>query len=732
MNVPSITVDGNVYLSDRFYLLRPQDEPLAPQHESCKCGTHGPPPLLDKGRLIASLDLRAAILGTYTVDINFVRQELPTLFGGVPTLVLHGHKGLKQRTEEASTKGSNKINYSGRNESLSKRARITSEQENVVVLNSSDDDDDNDFQCSAGLKDDAVSASAINKEEETPPEEGWLNEDREISDKGDGLPRDLPHNFYLTQILPTWLPPDAPVRSSWCTKEQTKSKQPAHLIVIDSDDELQRKGVDPMIVKARVQKRGVHHPKFMILFERSGSVIVMVTTSNLTNQTSVDGAWIQRFEPTSEKMAKRRETNVRSDGSDFGYVLADFLYHESNAASEGDLLPEEFLYMYCGLDGLDSFRRHYQFQDSQVHLIAHVPGDHPGRHTLTHLGKNGNRKQRNLLYGPQRMADIIDRLSHSGKHGEAWIPENFHSEKDRFIVQTTSFGGYWTRENMTQLVKSYFGLEQHGTSLEGGCDVAILNQMDIIWPTMKFMKTIHDRLEAARSPSPESVLKLDIKISTPVSAKDDIVSSGFVFLSSVAFNTIDLPCISRMSTYEPSSPNQITPWRAPHFKSYLRLLESNKEILCKNYGKTEENLSWFLLTSACLSRGAQGTPTRMRSLESDEMSYSNFELGVLFCSRLQGDRKSDRLYCSRPSECTCGKLTKPQNLIHLPIPYSLRTKSYQQDPDEADFLFTPYFHEISPGTGCVGQMRLTPLGAELATDTIKIITTTADDTSIDG
>lgn len=720
-NVPSITVDGNVYLSDRFYLLRPDDDPMSPQDESCKCGAHGPPPLLDKSRLLASLDLRAAILGSYTVDINFVRQELPTLFGGVPTLVVHGHKGLKKRIEDASRKGGKKItqmNFSESNESLSKRARITSEQENVVVLDSSDDDDDDNFQCSAGLGDDAPSAAAIKKEDETPPEEGWLNEDGELSDN-DGLPCDLPHNFHLTQILPTWLPPDAPVHSSWCTKEQTKAKLPAHLIVIDSDDELERKGVDPGIVKARVQKRGVHHPKFMILFERSGSVIVMVTTSNLTKQTSVDGAWIQRFEP-ADKMAKRRDTNVRADGSDFGYVLADFLHHESNAASEGDLLPEEFLYKYCGLDGLDNFRRHYQFQDSQVHLIAHVPGDHPGRHTSTHLGKNGNGRQRNLLYGPQRVADVVERLSHSCKHGEAWIPEKFLSDKDRFIVQTTSFGGYWTRENMTHLIKSYFGRERHGTSLEGGCDFALLNQTDIIWPTMKFMRTIHDRLQAARSPSPESVLELDTEISKPVSAKDEVVSSGFVFLSSEAFNTIDFPCISRMSTYEPSSPNQITPWRAPHFKSYLRLLESNREKLCQNYGKAAENLSWFLLTSACLSRGAQGTPTRMRSLESDETTYSNFELGVLFCSRLQGDRKSDRLYCSRPFECACGKLAKSQNLIHLPIPYSLRTKSYQPDQDEADFLFTPYFHEIPQGTGCVGQMKLTPLGAELAAETKKI------------
>jgi hypothetical protein len=96
-NVLSITVDGNSYLSDEFYLLHPHSDTTMPLDSSCTEGAQSPPHLLDKSRLVASLNLRAAILRTYTVDIAFVRHKLPSLFGGVPTFLLHGHKGLQQQ-----------------------------------------------------------------------------------------------------------------------------------------------------------------------------------------------------------------------------------------------------------------------------------------------------------------------------------------------------------------------------------------------------------------------------------------------------------------------------------------------------------------------------------------------------------------------------------------------------------------------------------------------------------
>lgn len=168
--------------------------------------------------------------------------------------------------------------------------------------------------------------------------------------------------------------------------------------------------------------------------------------------------------------------------------------------------------------------------------------------------------------------------------------------------------------------------------------------------------------------------------------------------------------------FEPSVPEQRPSTLTPHFKSVARLFEGSDYRIRKDYGvgKTEESFSWFLLTSACLSRGAQGDATLNKAPGSDAVSYSNFELGVLFCSRLQGRDETDRLYCWKPAHCSCSRPSSGARLIHLPVPYCFRPARYQEHEDEAEFCETPYFHEIPAGTGGVGHMRITPWGAALA------------------
>lgn len=144
----------------------------------------------------------------------------------------------------------------------------------------------------------------------------------------------------------------------------------------------------------------------------------------------------------------------------------------------------------------------------------------------------------------------------------------------------------------------------------------------------------------------------------------------------------------------------------------------------KDFGvvKAQETFSWILLTSACLSRGAQGDIPSKRPAGSDALEYANFELGLLFCSRLQGNPYTDRLYCWKPAQCTCttpasGNLSasnqtrRGPRLIHMPVPFSFRPVRYQEDEDEMTFCETPYFHEIPNGTITKGYMRCTPLGA---------------------
>jgi hypothetical protein len=226
-----------------------------------------------------------------------------------------------------------------------------------------------------------------------------------------------------------------------------------------------------------------------------------------------------------------------------------------------------------------------------------------------------------------------------------------------------------------------------------------------------------------------------------------------VFLSSTAFSKLDRVCISRMGLFEATNQPYMNSYESTslHFKSFCRILKlmdpktsQPKRKVHKLEGDTKSNqsisrekehISWFLLTSACLSKGAQGQPTPYRSLDSDSMSYANFELGVLFCSRILGDSRNDRLYVydnEFSGGCQCGvgnrwykdllkddrssDLTFLNNVrkVHIPIPYKLRPKSYQQDPDSDIMSYTPYLNEILPGTGAVGNMTLTPFGRNVA------------------
>jgi hypothetical protein len=455
----------------------------------------------------------------------------------------------------------------------------------------------------------------------------------------------------------------------------------------------------------------------MLLFEKSGSIVVVISTANMTSQRSVDGSWVQRFERCSKDGSEFADIAIdklreKCDGSDFGYILSDFLQKQSEAAKLNQMLPIQFLRKYVGqFDILDDLRRKYQFDRASVHLVSTVPGIHPGRFSSQHLNRMPNKSLR-ILYGPQRVADILDRLSEKRKdcsfHGKQesitakpWLPCNALSEKDRFIVQMTSFGSKWTSRCVESLVRQYMGRDEPGACADSETD--LIENVDIIWPTMDFMDDINAQHQ---------------KFST-----DKENFSHFVFLSSEGFNNTDLAIVSRMKIYEISDPTPSPIDLTPHIKTYARLLE-NKEA----GGVPGNNLAWVMLSSACFSKGAQGfTDKKTSAFEyKDEKTYSNFELGVLFVSRLQGEPTSDRVYSSYPSTCSScetnpvsaheEKSTKDDNIyadanvIALPIPFKLRSRSYQPDTDETHFCETPFFQTISSKSICAGLCSLTPLG----------------------
>ena len=94
------------------------------------------------------------------------------------------------------------------------------------------------------------------------------------------------------------------------------------------DSNVFRESVFLTAINCRNSNRGMFHPKFSLLFERSGDLVVIVSSGNFTCPTSVDGSWCQRFR--RKKLEDVRQTNqkwkeeMRYDDSDFGWVLAGF------------------------------------------------------------------------------------------------------------------------------------------------------------------------------------------------------------------------------------------------------------------------------------------------------------------------------------------------------------------------------------------------------------------------
>lgn len=659
---PFVEIENERFYSDRFYLNRTlydDNTDTRNSYKTCTCGAKQAPPLIDLCRLVHSLDIEVAILGTFSFDVKYLQKRFPKLFSPnatIPTLVLHGKKG-----------------------------------------------------------------STI---------EGFLSEDKEKSsnqqyDCDNDKPRSepsVPTTLFFSEIKPMWVVPN--------TKDSWESS-------FGSRKECANKNDDNNV---GIYRQGVHHPKFMIFLEKCGSIVVVVSTSNLTCPTSTDATWLQRFPARKPLSSNEDKATYSSDvgmQSDFGLVLSNFLQYESLATQPGQMTIASFVKTHCNWKSLNDLHRKYDFADSRVYLVPIVPGDYEGyqlqRKKLRLCPKKRSRIETQssdnnpiFTYGRQRINFVLDRVS-SGP--DRSIPSALISPCDRLIIQPTSFGSDWNRHTLSNVIRSYFcyGRENDEndstysvipTSKSAHHENSLLTNLEILWPTENFIR--HCTTDSA---SPSQIHQKDGRERADTrqitSPNLERMNEGNLFLSSVSFNSIDLACLSQMMMYDPSFPSQQKHTLVPHIKSVCRLFEGNDFRLRKDFSistKAEEYVSWFLLTSACLSRGAQGIDTIGKAPGSDSVSYANFELGVLFTSQLYPDRFGGHLYCWKPSRCLCGVKAprKTNRVIHLPIPYCLRPKPFQENQDEPTFCDTPYFHEILPGTGGLGNMRLTPLGLENA------------------
>ena len=218
-----------------------------------------------------------------------------------------------------------------------------------------------------------------------------------------------------------------------------------------------------------------------------------------------------------------------------------------------------------------------------------------------------------------------------------WIPKRFWKAFEELVFQPTSLGGNWTRESLEEVVGKYLPKVMEEEASDKGKD--LLDKTDIIWPSEDFFALMKERRSAVwelnQHTKAASIIARRIRAEKRKPKRERL----HVFLSSDSFAGLDRAVISRMALFETSHPLQM-PFTSSslHIKSIYRLLnfQKNQQPKSSEFAGAKEFFSWFMLTSACLSKGAQGKATLRRGPEDhDEMSYSNFELGVLFFSRLQ-------------------------------------------------------------------------------------------------
>ncbi|CAN0035094.1 unnamed protein product, partial [Ascophyllum nodosum] len=144
--------------------------------------------------------------------------------------------------------------------------------------------------------------------------------------------------------------------------------------------------------KVNAGSRGVHHPKFGMLFLKDGSLVMYVGTGNLGADTAIDATWVQRFGAKSaikgHKSGRLGEPGGSSglDGTseeegawegDFAETLQDFLEQESRLVSRGKKnfrvhpnTPVEFMRRVLGVEHVGES---FDFSAALVDLVPTVP-----------------------------------------------------------------------------------------------------------------------------------------------------------------------------------------------------------------------------------------------------------------------------------------------------------------------------------------------------------------------
>jgi hypothetical protein len=404
--------DGRRFWSDRFYLNanananitvnvnnidnanNTEKTSTASLDCNCDCGSSQAPPTFPLVDFVnQSLDVKAAVMGTFNIHPEWFRQNFPRFCERrksssdgigtedsdndndndndnnksvaynttVPTFILHGHRGLEN--------------------ALAKRVQQADEIEYETDRDDDegDDDDIGDHQNSSKSKNSKRGSPRRPSIEQSSKFRFFLP----ATAKATETARHFVNNpdLQLCQVHCNWEKRSSINNNNNINNNDNnnsndnnnnKSKtSPVGVRVRVSSDKENSENDDEKSKKnnntttTRETKFGVHHPKFLLLFEQSGDLVVIVTTSNLTptNKSTVEGSWVQRFRrrcqnnrrtedkhehdgsyrakrnrksiPRCNNQQQQRQQQQKGQENDFGPVLQDFLVQLSEAAAAG-------------------------------------------------------------------------------------------------------------------------------------------------------------------------------------------------------------------------------------------------------------------------------------------------------------------------------------------------------------------------------------------------------------
>ena len=448
------------FWSDRFYLNATAEEEQnmkVPCSSSCHCGSGAAPPLFPRNKFLKSLDVKAVIVGTFGWSPTFVADVFPEWLERIPTLVLHGQKGMtspnfwKDWVEGIEQKRKEK------EDELTDHEESDVETGNALQATNSDDSEDGIYE--------TESAEFVRLSDTT------LNMAKKFAQSS---------TFQMNYVRCNWkrtpLPGDS---SKYVSRENVANNANASTNGKQQSSE-------------RESRKGVHHPKFMLLLETSGNLVVMVSTANLTPTKTVEGTWVQRFRPVRNRSAHMINT-ANSGVNDFGVVLQDFLSKISDAAvADNPNLVDEFMTQHfpCSLSDLS---QRFHFEAAQVHLVPIIPGDYQSP-VKTKKDKRQQPSPSRFYYGHQRVRYILQEFARNAPQVNKHKTDN--TKSDRLVLQPTSLGGDWTQQSFAALIRGYMGYKHTTTTTRGdenSCDDDddwVCGQADIVWPSDDMMKRL--------------------------------------------------------------------------------------------------------------------------------------------------------------------------------------------------------------------------------------------------